>query len=1048
METGELSEEVLATSNAFKLLCEDSLPKQNKKELERQHLAAKALKYEIESAKLCLQFEYKNLDFWTEHDLKHPLHHLQKAVDATSSSVTNFKWVKPKIVIIETSSTAESNEKVHMFIEMSSEVFGNRDYLNLTYPTKRAHFMCCVAKIASQKHEKIAFSAGGVNRDDPIFPNLIVDGVRVVFFCKELAKQKRFAPNIGNLRPATVFGDALFAGTEIATPKFNQRIIWTLSEMELVQELEKTMKTHPTARLALFLLQSLLENRHLGQTFSRIVVTGRIVRLIKNGQITEKQEILTVLRLIFRDFIKWSADDVDYVDMHEEQMEEDIEQEFSEHFDVNLIWKYTNLARNVTKNQMARMKKELATCFPLLGQVYTFDPIFIEKSPVFAQYDQVARLHVNAYQLTPLIGEFGCDSVDNRDVISQFMTSLEHRIEQTMSERYEFLGIHEIAGSEAIDTWKTSDYASQHRQKTFLIGFRSTSGWNNPLTVGPLAQTNEAKEFRDLWKGSSELRKFADTRICECVVWAEKPSEKVPRAILQFVLQNMFDLPATCLSWRSLTSTSASSESDQLHEKKSQEAVFKAYTDLSTLLRGLKGIPLMITNVHGISGYLRGTEPAYPSVYAATAASKTMPVSQRHVLPEAGKIPLYSTAVTVHIKLEYSGKWGNDVEAIRRLTSSLYVKIAEKLRDQHKLCAVPTIDQLFVLKSGIVFKIIVVNDRILTILEEDVQKLKDSGATRIESSIQGMRLALWKKKFVAEPLLQMSLQSFSISHKFFGSTVQLFKKWLGSKMLSGHLNDHIVELLVVAAISKKGCVEPQSTWSSFSRLLDLISNHPWSARPLVVDFGLKSWSEEERSKLEEKFIKMRPILPPMVVVHEEDHLGSKFTRENPQGIVLNRLVAVAKEALKMMEKQTTAEKSIDLETSLLAENLAPYDAIIHLEPGAVVRKKALLDRKPASEGSKFPAKIPVIELDPVDELVYQLSNSFQSVAMFFYNKYGGHHIGIMFKPQEMEVPAKISRCALHKSVSDAKLSLNREEILENILILGQGIVADVELKRG
>ena len=58
---------------------------------------------------------------------------------------------------------------------------------------------------------------------------------------------------------------------------------------------------------------------------------------------------------------------------------------------------------------------------------------------------------------------------------------------------------------------------------------------------------------------------------------------------------------------------------------------------------------------------------------------------------------------------------------------------------------------------------------------------------------------------------------------------------------------------------------------------------------------------------------MRPILPPMVVIHEEDQLGSKFTRENPQGIVLNRLVAVAKEALKLMEKQTIGQKSIDLE---------------------------------------------------------------------------------------------------------------------------------------
>ncbi|KAF1768118.1 hypothetical protein GCK72_008080 [Caenorhabditis remanei] len=1033
METPELSEDVLPMSNAFKLLCDDSTPKMNKKEVERHRQTAKKIKNDIESAKINLEIEYKNLDFWTEHDIKHPLHHLQKAIDATSSSVTQFKWVKPSKITISD----------QVFVEMPSELLGNRDFLNLTYPTKRAHFLCCIAKILSKNHAKIHFAAGGIHQDDPIFPDLIVDGIRIGIYCSDVAKPKRFAPNIGNLRPATVFGEKLFKGVEIATPRFNQRMLWSVLELDLYQELEKTMKTHPTARLALHLLQSLLENRHLTHAFSKIVTTARVVRLIKNGEITEKQEILTVLRAIFKDFITWSLDDVEHMDVDEEKLEDDVEKEYSQNFDVNLIWRHLNIASNITKNQMARMKKELATCYPLLGQVYTFDPIFIEKFPVFAQYDHVSRLHVNVSQLLPILGEFGCDSVDNRDVISQFIKSLERKIQQTMSERYEFIGIHEIT-EDLKTTWQLTDYASQERQKTFLIGFRITSQWKNPLTVGPSAQTNEAKEFRELWKGSSELRKFADTRICECVVWAEKPSEKVPRAVLQFVLQKMFDLPATCLSWRSLTTTSTSAESDQQHEKKSQEAVFKAFTDLSTVLRGLKGIPLMITNVHGVSGYLRGTEPAYPSVFAATSSNKS---TDNHALPENGKIPLYSPAVTVHIKLEYSGKWGNDVEAIRRLTSSLYVKIAEKLRTVHKLTAVPTIDQLFVLKSGIVFKIVVVNDRIMTILEEEVQKLKDSGATRIESSIQGMRLAMWKKKFVAEPLLQMSLQSFSTSHKFFGSTVQLFKKWLGSKLLSGHLNDHVIELLVVAAISKRGSVEPQSTWSSFSRLLTLLCTHPWSSRPLVVDFGLKSWTEEERSKLEEKFIKMRPILPPMVVIHEEDQLGSKFTRENPQGIVLNRLVAVAKEALKLMEKQTTGEKSIDLETSLLTENLAPYDAIINLEPAAVVRKKALMERRPLPENSKFQHKIPVVELDPVDELVYQLNNSFQSVAMFFYNKYGGHHIGVMFKPQEEEVPAKISRCALHKSISDSALRLNRAEILENILILGQGIVGDVELKK-
>lgn len=151
-----------------------------------------------------LNFQYKNLDFWTEFDVKHPLHHLQKAVDATSSSIPEFQWTPPKSIVI-----TEKGQQI--FIEIPPKALGNRDFLNLTYAAKRGHFACHVARLLSGKFEKVEFTAGGAHRDDPIFADILVDGVRIGFYCPELAKTKRFAPNIGNLRPATIFED-LFKG--------------------------------------------------------------------------------------------------------------------------------------------------------------------------------------------------------------------------------------------------------------------------------------------------------------------------------------------------------------------------------------------------------------------------------------------------------------------------------------------------------------------------------------------------------------------------------------------------------------------------------------------------------------------------------------------------------------------------------------------------------------------------------------------------------------------------------------------------------------------
>lgn len=46
-----------------------------------------------------------------------------------------------------------------------------------------------------------------------------------------------------------------------------------------------------------------------------------------------------------------------------------------------------------------------------------------------------------------------------------------------------------------------------------------------------------------------------------------------------------------------------------------------------------------------------------------------------------------------------------------------------------------------------------------------------------------------------------------------------------------------------------------------------------------------------------------------------------------------------------------------------------------------------------------------MDFDPVDELVKSLNENLSSVAMFFYNKYSGKSIGVVWKPHTAS-PAK------------------------------------------
>lgn len=60
---------------------------------------------------------------------------------------------------------------------------------------------------------------------------------------------------------------------------------------------------------------------------------------------------------------------------------------------------------------------------------------------------------------------------------------------------------------------------------------------------------------------------------------------------------------------------------------------------------------------------------------------------------------------------------------------------------------VPTEKHLFVVKDNVVFRLVIANDKMHKLLEDNVEKLKDSGMPRIESSPEGKALAQFRKRY-------------------------------------------------------------------------------------------------------------------------------------------------------------------------------------------------------------------------------------------------------------------------------------------------------------
>ncbi len=75
-------------------------------------------------------------------------------------------------------------------------------------------------------------------------------------------------------------------------------------------------------------------------------------------------------------------------------------------------------------------------------------------------------------------------------------------------------------------------------------------------------------------------------------------------------------------------------------------------------------------------------------------------------------------------------------------------------------------------------------------------------------------------------------------HTSFATATALANRWVAAHMLSHHLGQHVVELLMAATYTTHagGCrTTPASPLGGFFAFLGLLAEYPFALRPLVVD---------------------------------------------------------------------------------------------------------------------------------------------------------------------------------------------------------------------
>ncbi|KAL0979774.1 hypothetical protein UPYG_G00189470 [Umbra pygmaea] len=600
------------------------------------------------------------------------------------------------------------------------------------------------------------------------------------------------------------------------------------------------------------------------------------------------------------------------------------------------------------------------------------------------------------------------------------------------------------------------------------------------LERGPPADSSKALEFRQLWGSRSELRRFQDGSITEAVVWeAENTQQKrlILRQIITHLLQLHAGIPESSVRYIAAILDDVIKVGQEECSTGEEESltVVQSYDDLSRKLWGLEGLPLSITSVQGAHPALRYTQvfPPIPVRLDYTFFDRH-PVTRALIPNEDKPCPMYITPIKVICHMEGSGKWPHDKAAIRHIKAAFHITLGQLLAEKYQYTCQPSATHLDVWKDGLVFRIQVAYHREPQILKEC---LSPEGLLLLRDNEEAQALEM---ATIHQPVLTSTLHGLQQLHPCFGAVCRLAKRWLGAQLFHDDISEDTADLLVAFIFLQPAPFTPQvcpftpaepvlphtisprvtpsppgSSQVGFLRFLRLLSCFDWSNNPLVVNLN-NQLTASDYTEIKNDFMASRERLPVMFIATPKDRKLSLWTKQAPSIQILQRIVIVAAQSLKVLEAQLMDPSQMQDVKVIMRPPLDAYDVLIHLNHKQVPTLKQAVDRPRVIYGQgvlrdmaiKTGGALPVIGFNPVTCYLAELRDAFGDLALFFCDPYGGTVIAVLWKPKAFNpVPFKTGQIvARHLGGTGDRTHTvpNVEAILEDFRVMGHGLVKSVE----
>ncbi|XP_015788295.1 nucleolar protein 6 [Tetranychus urticae] len=589
------------------------------------------------------------------------------------------------------------------------------------------------------------------------------------------------------------------------------------------------------------------------------------------------------------------------------------------------------------------------------------------------------------------------------------------------------------------------------------------------IIKGPSADEPEANEFREFWGEKSELRRFQEGSIRETVFWkCDTAADKraIIGKIVKYILQKHLGIQKKLV-------TISGSQCDSFlwpgklsipgygtGEEANQNIVFN-FDSFAKKLRGCKDLPLTLSSVQGVSPAFRGTEvfpnpsvlPKYQQrLYSNKENCFTFRENTDNVHPS------YIEPVDVIIHFETSGKWPSELEALKRVKAAFIIELAELLSNQYGLMCKPQKRYLDVWHEGVVFRVHIACNKEVHLMKNIITS---EGVVKTIESKEAERLNQFQ---VHLPIISSALGSVNSRFSAFSSVTRLVKCWLSRHLLWDNIDEISVELMVAYLfLHPSPYSAPMSPLTGFIRFLKLLISFPWNRKPLIVNFNDQLKLEDIR-EIETYFKANRNELPSIFIATSFDKKKSMWTQEKPSIPIFQRLVFLANKCYNYLNDCIDTIDKADFQP-LFHTSTKIYDLTITLEKKHVpnfhlnlsfIRTNKISEKQLQSmtktKDKESIEYFPIVGFNPVKHYLDTLKAHLHNCAIFFYDRFGGTKLYLIWKPNAFDNETlNISdftdwKLAAEKCKSGFyNTSFNAEAVLEDLYILGDGLVKSIDI---